>query len=37
VEEVEWLNSYPQRVFETLSPRLVPELKDWLAKKTKAI
>ncbi|SDB89454.1 aminopeptidase P family protein [Williamwhitmania taraxaci] len=36
-EEVEWLNGYHQRVFDTLAPRLVPELKDWLEKKTKAI
>ena len=36
-EEREWLNDYHSTVFETLSPRLVPELKDWLAEKTKAI
>lgn len=36
-EEREWFNGYHKQVFEALSPRLVPELKDWLAEKTKAI
>ena len=29
-EEIEWLNAYHQRVFETLSPHLSPEERDWL-------
>lgn len=36
-EEREWFNAYHKQVFEALSPRLVPELKDWLKEKTKAI
>lgn len=35
--ELDWLNAYHQKVYDALSPRLVPELKEWLAEKTKAI
>ena len=29
-EEIEWLNDYHQRVFDTISPHLSPEERDWL-------
>lgn len=36
-EELEWLNSYNRRVYETLSPRLSSEISDWLWNKTRPI
>lgn len=36
-EEREWLNEYHKTVYEKLSPKLEPELRNWLADKTKAI
>ncbi len=32
--EIEWLNSYNAKVFQTLSPRLPSEIAQWLRKKT---
>ena len=36
-EEIAWLNAYHQRVFDTLSPHLSPEEKDWLSTACEAI
>lgn len=36
-EEREWLNEYHRMVYERLSPELNTEMKEWLAKKTKAL
>lgn len=36
-EERDWLNEYHKTVYEKLSPALSPDLKQWLADKTKAI
>ncbi len=36
-QEKEWLNSYHAKVYETISPYLTPEEKEWLEEKTKAI
>lgn len=36
-DEIHWLNSYNKRVYETLSPRLAPNLAEWLKRKTAAI
>ena len=36
-EELGWLNSYNERVYETLSPRLLPEISEWLRIKTRPI
>ena len=33
-EEIDWLNQYHQRVFDTLSPHLNPEEVDWLREAT---
>ena len=33
-EEIEWLNSYNKRVYQALSPRLLPEISEWLHNKT---
>ena len=33
-EEIEWLNSYNKRVYQALSPRLLPEMSEWLYNKT---
>lgn len=33
-EELEWLNSYNERVYRTLGPLLPTEVRDWLRKKT---
>jgi Xaa-Pro aminopeptidase len=33
-EEIDWLNTYHQMVYEKLSPYLTNEEKDWLATKT---
>ena len=33
-EEIEWLNSYNKRVYQALSPRLLPEISEWLYNKT---
>ena len=32
--EIDWLNTYNERVFRTLSPRLTPEVASWLRQKT---
>ncbi len=32
--EIKWLNDYNERVFRTLSPRLSPEVSQWLREKT---
>lgn len=32
--ETEWLNSYNERVYDTLGPALAPEIREWLRKKT---
>jgi Xaa-Pro aminopeptidase len=32
--EIEWLNSYNAKVFQTLSPRLPSEIAQWLRNKT---
>ncbi|MBP3269934.1 MAG: M24 family metallopeptidase, partial [Bacteroidales bacterium] len=32
--EIRWLNDYNERVFRTLSPRLSPEVSQWLREKT---
>lgn len=37
VEEVEWLNKYHSKVYDTLSPKLDQEHSKWLKEKTKAI
>lgn len=37
VDELEWLNAYHMDVFETLSPHLDEERKNWLAQATRAI
>lgn len=36
-DELEWFNAYHQRVFKTLSPKLDPEAKSWLAEATAAL
>ena len=36
-EELDWLNSYNERVYEALSPHLSPEISDWLRIKTRPI
>lgn len=36
-DELEWLNDYNSRVYETLSPLLPPEIADWLEVRTAAI
>lgn len=36
-EEIEWLNAYNARVYDTLSPLLPPEVASWLSDKTKPI
>ena len=36
-EEREWLNEYHRMVYERLSPELNAEMKEWLAKMTKAL
>ena len=36
-EEIDWLNAYNRRVYETVSPLLPDEIADWLKKKTEAI
>lgn len=36
-DEKEWLNSYHKTVYEKLSPKLPPEIGQWLAAKTTAI
>ena len=33
-EEIEWLNGYHQRVFDTLAPHLAPDEVDWLREAT---
>lgn len=35
--EIKWLNDYNERVFRTLSPRLSPEVSQWLREKTSPI
>lgn len=35
--EIEWLNSYNSRVYETLAPLLPEEMQEWLGQKTAAI
>ena len=32
--EIKWLNDYNEKVFRTLSPRLSPEISQWLREKT---
>ncbi|MCR5003905.1 MAG: aminopeptidase P family protein [Bacteroidales bacterium] len=36
-EEIEWLNAYNERVYETLKDRLTPEEASWLKTKTRAL
>lgn len=36
-EELQWLNSYNERVYDTLAPLLPPEIADWLRSKTLSI
>ena len=36
-DEKEWLNAYNERVYQTLSPHLGPEISAWLRDKTRAI
>ncbi|MGM9735411.1 MAG: aminopeptidase P family protein [Candidatus Cryptobacteroides sp.] len=36
-DETQWLNSYNEHVYQTLSPLLPPEVASWLREKTKAI
>ena len=36
-EEIQWLNDYNCRVYETLAPRLEPEVAEWLEAKTAPI
>ena len=36
-QEIEWINSFNKRVFENISPFLLPEEKDWLKIKTRSI
>jgi len=33
-DEIKWLNDYNENVYQSLSPRLSQEVKDWLRKKT---
>jgi len=35
--QIKWLNAYNRRVFESLSPRLSPEVAKWLSEKTRPI
>jgi Xaa-Pro aminopeptidase len=35
--EIDWLNAYHKKVFATISPKLKPSEKDWLAEKCKEI
>jgi Xaa-Pro aminopeptidase len=35
--ELEWLNGYHSRVYESLQEYLEPELRDWLRKKTRPL
>lgn len=35
--EIEWLNNYHKRVYETLSPLMEEDMRQWLEQKTKAI
>ena len=37
VDEIAWLNSYHQAVYEKLSPHLTPDEKSWLRTKTQAV
>ena len=37
LEAIAWLNSYNERVYETLSPYLDPEVADWLRTKTRPL
>lgn len=37
VRELEWLNTYHSRVYESLQEYLEPELRDWLRKKTRPL
>ena len=36
-EEIDWLNAYHQRVFDTLSPHLSPDENEWLRKACEAV
>ena len=36
-DEKEWLNAYNERVYQTLSPHLGPEISAWLRDKTRDI
>jgi Xaa-Pro aminopeptidase len=36
-EEVEWINAYYQEVFETISPKLDPKVRDWFEIKCKLV
>ena len=36
-EEIDWLNAYHQRVYDTLSPHLSPDENDWLRRACEAI
>lgn len=36
-DELDWLNAYNRRVYETLAPRLPSEVAEWLAVKTKPV
>jgi len=37
IEEIDWLNNYHQKVYETLSPQLDEKHKAWLIEKTRTI
>ena len=36
-QEIEWINNFNKRVFENVSPYLLPEEKEWLKKKTMSV
>ena len=36
-QEIEWINNFNKRVFDKVSPSLLPEEKEWLKKKTTVI
>ena len=36
-EEIAWLNAYNEHVYQTLSPRLAPEISAWLRDKTREL
>ncbi len=36
-EEIDWVNAYHRRVYDLLSPKLEPKVRDWLALKTRRL